>query len=88
MWLEVSWRLYCTWNTDVSRFELCLLRLVLNHCLPSSKNRAGKIKLQPMVVKIWLNKVSLLCDLAAENPDNVTSIMDANINPELMQLTL
>ena len=38
-----------------------------------------------MVVKIWLNKVNLLCALAAENPQNVTSIMDANINAGQMK---
>ncbi|CAE7194514.1 unnamed protein product, partial [Symbiodinium pilosum] len=45
----------------------------------------GNVELQPMLVKIWLNKVNLLCALAAENPQNVTTIMDANINAGQMK---
>ncbi|CAE7452988.1 unnamed protein product, partial [Symbiodinium necroappetens] len=48
--------------------------------LPSGSCRLkfGGVALQGELVKIWLNKLPVLCKYAAERPDVVTTLIDAN----------
>ena len=41
--------------------------------------------LQRDVVKIWLNKLPVLCKYAAERPDAVTTLIDANANIDMLR---
>ncbi|CAJ1329293.1 unnamed protein product [Effrenium voratum] len=41
--------------------------------------KMGWTPLQRAVVKIWLNKVNVLCEAAQEEPDAVTTLIDVNV---------
>ena len=41
--------------------------------------KMGLTPLQRAVVKIWLNKVNVLCEAAQEEPDAVTTLIDVNV---------
>ena len=49
------------------------------------KLKFGLAGLSKDMVKIWLNKLTILCNLAAEDPERITTIDDANMAVDMLK---